>query len=167
MSALDALAAAKTAGVTLILDGDGIVLRTQTSPLPVDIVDLLKAAKPDLMRILECREAALAALKAEAPPDCGLGPRGAYGIRQPKWDIAMSGLRRFLAEGWGDKAALVGWTREELYRAPALWSQVHLTGAALMIGDGKVIMVSENHIVIETRPGAQLKFRRAGEEAVA
>jgi hypothetical protein len=167
MSALTALDAAKAAGVILTLDGDGIILETKTPPLPEDIVDLLKAAKPDLIRILECREAALVALKADPSPDCGLGSRGAYGIRQPRWDIAMRGLNRFLADGWGDKAAMLGWTAAELYHVPALWSQIHLTGAALMIGDSKVIMVSERHIVIETRPGAQLRFRRAGQEHVA
>jgi hypothetical protein len=167
MSALEALAAAKEAGVILTLDGDGIIVEAKTPPLPADLVALLKAAKPDLLRILEWREAARAALDAVPPSDCGRAPPGEYGIRKPRWEIATGGLRRFLAEGWADQAALLGWTKEELYRVPALWSQIWLTGAALLIGDRKVIAVTADNIVIETRAGSTLKFRRIGREHLA
>jgi hypothetical protein len=167
MSALAALAAAKAAGVKMTLDGDGIVLEVEKPPLPEDIVALLKAAKPDLIRILEWREAARAALTS-APPGGDIGfERGDYGIRVSRWQIAIDGLRRFVSEGWGDQAALLGWGKEELYRVPALWSQIWLTGAALMIGDCKVIAVTEASIVIETRSGSQLKHRRIGREHIA
>jgi hypothetical protein len=167
VSAIEALAAAKTAGVLLTLDGDGIVLETKKPPLPADVVAMLKAAKPDLLRILEWREAAMAALEAKEPEGCGTGPPGAYGIRRPRWDVATGGLRRFLAQGWADQACLMGWTKEELYRVPALWSQISLTGAALLIGEAKVIAVTEDNIVIETQAGSRLKFRRIGREHVA
>jgi hypothetical protein len=167
MSAIEALAAAKEAGVVLTLDGDGIVLETKTPPLPADIVAMLKAAKPDLMRILEWREAARAALMAHEPEGCGLGPPGAYGVRKPLWEIATGGLRRFLAGGWADQACLMGWSKDELYRVPALWSQIWLTGAALLIGDRKVVAVTADNIVIETRAGSQLKFSRIGREHLA
>jgi hypothetical protein len=167
MSALAALAAAKAAGVKMTLDGDGIVLETKTPPLPEDIVDLLKAVKPDLMRILECREAARVALTS-APPGGDIGfVHGDYGIRVNRWQIVIDGLRRFVSEGWADQAALLGWTKEELYRVPQLWSQIWLTGAALMIGDRKVIAVTADNIVIETSAGSTLKFRRIGREHVA
>jgi hypothetical protein len=166
MSAIAALAAAKAAGVVLTLDGDGIVLESNKSPLPADVIEQLKAAKPDLLRILEHREAAKAALAAEEPEDCGF-VRGDYGIRVDRWTTATSGLRRFLAGGWGDQAALMGWGVAELYAVPALWSQIHLTGAALLIGDRKVVAVTADSIVIETRPGSTLKFRRIGREHVA
>jgi hypothetical protein len=164
MSALAALAAAKAAGVKLILDGDGIIIDPTPSS---DVVELLRAVKPDLMRILECREAARAALMS-APPGGDIGfVRGDYGIRVNRWQIVIDGLRRFVSEGWGDQAALLGWTKEELYRVPALWSQIWLTGAALMIGDKKVIAVTEDNIVIETPAGSTLRFRRIGREHVA
>ena len=88
--ALKALAAAKTAGVKITLDGDGLIL--EANPLPSDIVALLKTVKPDLLRILAGREAASAALDANAPPDCP--PR--------RWAEAQDGLQRFVADGWGD-----------------------------------------------------------------
>ena len=62
--ALKALAAAETAGVTITLDGDGLIL--EADPLPPDIVALLKTVKPDLLRILAGREAARAAFEAAA-----------------------------------------------------------------------------------------------------
>jgi hypothetical protein len=157
VSAFEALAAAEAAGVELILDGDGIFLETKTPPPPADVVALLKSVKPDLLRILECRAAAEAALGSEMPTDC----------RPWRWVVAQDGLTRFLVEGWGDKAALMGWTPTELYRVPELWSQISLTGAALLIGDKKVIAVTEASIVVETQSGSRLTFRRIGREHLA
>jgi hypothetical protein len=77
------------------------------------------------------------------------------------------GLQRFLGEGWAEQAAQLGWTIEELYRVPLVWSRVDLTGAALMIGDRRVVAVTEASIVVETRSGAHLKFRRIGREHIA
>ena len=64
-------------------------------------------------------------------------------------------------------AALLGWTAVELYHLPPLWSRIDLTGAALLIGDRRVIAVTEESIVIETPSGASLKFRRLGREHLA
>jgi hypothetical protein len=99
MSALEALAVAKAAGVKLSLDGDGIIL--EAPKLPDDVVELLTAAKPDLLRVLEWREAAKAALTSWPPPD----------IREDRWAEALQGLHRFVVEGWADKAAVLGWSR--------------------------------------------------------
>ena len=153
--ALKALAAAKTAGVTITLDGDGLIL--EADPLPSDIVALLKTVKPDLLRVLAAREGAKAALNAVAPPDC-----------LPQcWVAAQDGLKRFVADGYGDQAALLGWTNDELYRVPPVWARVDLTGAALLIAGRRVIAVTETAIAIETPSGSLLKFRRIGREHLA
>jgi hypothetical protein len=157
MSALEAMAAAKAAGVRLSLDGDGLILETLAPELPADVVELLKATKPDLLHVLEWREAAKAALAAAAPVDCS----------EDRWTTAVRGLHRFVVEGWGDRAALMGWTKDELYRVPPLWSRIDLTGAALLIGQSRVIAVTEASIAIETLSGSRLKFRRIGREHVA
>ena len=60
--ALEALAAAKSAGVKITLDGDGLIL--EADPLPPDIVALLRTVKPDLLRVLAGREGARAALNS-------------------------------------------------------------------------------------------------------
>ena len=153
--ALKALAAAKTAGVTITLDGDGLIL--EADPLPSDIVALLKTVKPDLLCVLAAREAAKAALNAVAPPDC----------LPQRWVAAQDGLKRFVADGYGDQAALSGWTSDELYRVPPVWARVDLIGAALLIADRRVIAVTETAIAIETPSGSLLKFRRIGREHLA
>ena len=156
--AIDALAAAKAAGVALRLKADegGLVLEVNAEP-PPDVLAALRAAKPDLLRILAGREAAKAALNATAPPDCL--PR--------RWTKAQDGLRRFVADSYGDQAALLGWTNDELYRVPPVWARVDLTGAALLIADRRVIAVTETAIAIETPSGSLLKFRRIGREHLA
>jgi hypothetical protein len=155
MSALEALAAAKAAGVKLSLDGDGIVL--EAPRLPDDVVELLTSVKPDLLRVLEWREAAKAALRSRPPPD----------VREDRWAEALQGLHRFVVDGWADKAAVLGWSKNELYRVPFLWARVDLCGAALLIGDRRVAAVTEASIAIVTRAGSTLKFRRIGREHLA
>jgi hypothetical protein len=123
VSALDALSAAQAAGVELSLDDGDIVV--EALKLPVDVVELLRAVKPDLMRILAAREAARATLVSKPPPDCW----------EDRWTEALRGLRRFVGEGWRGRGALMGWTKDELYRVPTVWSRIDLTGAALLIGD--------------------------------
>jgi hypothetical protein len=116
---LQALAAAKAAGVKIIRQGNGLILEARPK-LPADVVAQLKAAKPDLLRILAGREAAKATLDAEPPPDCS----------EERWARALHGLQTFVDQGWGDQSLLLGWIAEELYRVPPVWSRIDLTGAA-------------------------------------
>jgi hypothetical protein len=153
--ALKALAAAKTAGVTITLDGDGLIL--EADPLPPDIVALLRTVKPDLLPVLAGREAARSALDATAPPDC----------LPQRWVAAQESLRRFVRDGWCDQAALLGWTADELYRVPPLWSRVDVTGAALLVGERRIVALTDASLAIETPSGSRLKFRRIGREHLA
>ena len=84
-----------------------------------------------------------------------------------RWTEAQDGLRRFVNDGYGDQATLLGWTVDELYRVPPVSAQVDLTGAALLIADRGVVAVTEASIVIETLSGSRLKFRRIGREHLA
>ena len=129
--ALKALAAANAAGVAVILDGDGLIL--DPTP-PAALIAQIKAVKPDLLRVLAGRVAARAIIHtAEPPPDCS----------PQRWVVARRGLKRFLDEGWGDQATLLGWTLEELYAVPPVWPRVDLCGAALLIADRRVVAVTE------------------------
>jgi hypothetical protein len=96
-----------------------------------------------------------------------LHARALHDAPQSRWALAMLGLRHFVFKGWGDQAWLLGWSKDELYRAPPLWSQIHLCGAALLIGDRRVIAVTEDNIVVKARTGSTLKFRRIGREHLA
>jgi hypothetical protein len=48
-----------------------------------------------------------------------------------------------------------------------LWRRIDLCGAALLIGDRRVVEVTADAITIETTTGSQLRFRRKGKEQVA
>jgi hypothetical protein len=48
-----------------------------------------------------------------------------------------------------------------------LWSRVDLTGAALLVGERRIVALTEASIVIETLSGSRLKFRRIGREHLA
>jgi hypothetical protein len=135
------------------------------------------------------REAARAVALSEAPPeDCG-NMRPVVGVRrwttydehgretlhtgtvrgapESRWALAVLGLKHFVLKGWGDQACLLGWSKDELYRVPTLWSQIWLTGAALLIGDRRVIAVTVDNIVVRASTGSTLKFRRLGREHLA
>jgi hypothetical protein len=158
MTAMNALELARSHGVRFRRkpDGSGVVYQADTAP-PPDVVGVLAAAKPDFLRVLAGREAAKAALTAEAPPDC----------LPQRWGTAQDGLQRFVADGWGDQAALLGWTAEELYRVPPLWSRVDLTGAALLVGERRIVALTDASLAIETPSGSRLNFRRIGREHLA
>ena len=81
--------------------------------------------------------------EATRPPDAS----------DDRWQAALRGLSAFVAGGWADQAERLGWTRDELFRVPELWSQIHLTGAALLIGDREVIGITPNEIRIRTDTG--------------
>jgi hypothetical protein len=158
MTATNALKLARSYGVRFLRkpDGSGVVYQAKAVP-PPDVVAVLAAAKPDFLRVLAGREAARAALNAAAPPDC----------LPQRWVAAQESLRRFVRDGWCDQAALLGWTADELYRVPPLWSRVDLTGAALLVGERRIVALTEASIVIETLSGSRLKFRRIGREHLA
>jgi hypothetical protein len=126
MSVLDTIARAEKAGVIVRLDGGRLI--AEADELPSAIIAELKAVRPGLMRLLRARQAAEAALMAERPEDCWMH----------RWAEAQRGLAGFVHNGWSDRCVLLGWTPEELFRLPALWSQVHLTGCAWLIGDRHV-----------------------------
>jgi hypothetical protein len=151
-SALKALAAAKEARIAVEVEGEKLVLRG--SDLSNEIVDLFIANKPDLMRVYKCREAANAIFLSQPPLGCWPN----------HWSAARRSVIAFVQEGWGDQAALMGWTPEELYKLPPAWGRLDLTGAALLIGDRKVVEVTEAAITTKGLRGTELKFRRAGRE---
>jgi hypothetical protein len=72
----------------------------------------------------------------------------------------MRGLQAFVGAGWAEKAAALGWTRDELFAAPPLWSRIDLCGAALLIGDREVVGITADEIRIKTASGSTQAFYR-------
>jgi hypothetical protein len=157
MTTMNALELARSYGVRFLRKPDGGIRYQAAAAPPPDVVSILAAAKSDFLRVLAGREAAKIATNAATPPDC----------LPQRWVTAQEGLHRFVADGWGDQASLLGWTADELYHVPPLWSRVDLTGLARLIADRRVIAVTEASIAIETPTGSQLKFRRIGREHLA
>ena len=77
-----------------------------------------------------------------------------------QWRDATEGLESFLLSGWGDEALRLRWSEAELYRVPELWSQIHLCGVALLVGDRTVTEVTATEIRIKTASGAKQGFYR-------
>jgi hypothetical protein len=120
-----------------------------------------------------CREAeeARASAALELGPLTGLFDRHfplLYDIEEARphdvndagWDVAMRGLRTFLATGYGDEAERLGCTEDELYAVPPLRARVDLCGAGLLIGDCAVVEVTPAAIRIKTASGAIQGFYR-------
>jgi hypothetical protein len=118
--------------------------------------------KIDAARVLEVLADALtidpALVALQKPQDGqetmpeGCGPKA--------WATAVLGQRRFVDEGWADKARACGWSDTELFAVPPQWSRLDLTGCALLLADKKVIEVSAGAITIETESGARQRLRR-------
>ena len=77
-----------------------------------------------------------------------------------QWRDAIEGLESFLLSGWGDEALRLNWSEAELFRAPQLWSQIHLCGVGLLVGNRTITEVTSTEIRIKTASGAKQSFYR-------
>jgi hypothetical protein len=87
-------------------------------------------------------------------------------VNDAQWNVAMRGLRTFLATGRADDALRLGWTKNELFRVPPLWTRVDLCGVALLIGDREVVEVTPAEVGIKTASGATQRFFRRPEQTL-
>ena len=83
-------------------------------------------------------------------------------VRDAHWAAALRGLRAFLAAGYGEEAARLGWPAHELFRVPTPWVRDEWRGAGLQIGDGEVTEITASRIGYRASSGAQLAVCRTG-----
>jgi hypothetical protein len=83
-----------------------------------------------------------------------------HDVSDSQWDVAMRGLRTFLATDGADEALRVGWSQDELFGVPPLWASVDLCGVALLIGDREVVSVAADKIQIKAASRSTLTFYR-------
>jgi hypothetical protein len=146
---LKAIVAAREAGVRLLLE-DGKLI-AEASEVPPALVAQIRTVRSDLLPLLARREAAQPAFATERP----------RGARSAEWADALRGLKKFLADGWGDQAALLGWSTAELYAVPRVWARADLTGVALLVGSWQVVDVNAEAITVKPPwSDSQLKFQR-------
>ena len=98
---------------------------------------------------------------------CDIEEARPHDVNDAGWDVAMRGLRTFLATGRAHEALRLGWTKGELFRVPPVWARVDLCGAALLIGDREVVEVNPAEIRIKTASGATQNFFRRPEPDLA
>jgi hypothetical protein len=147
-------------GVSVRRRDDKAVFRAAAAPSS-DIIALIEARKADISAFLHPDavrrrlEAGAEAevLRAARPPD----------VSDAHWEVALRGLRAFLAAGLGAEAEHLGWPKDELYAVPPLWSRVDLCGAALLIGDREVVEITPTRIGIKTTSGSLQGFYRRAE----
>ena len=155
MTGAEILALARAHGVTIRLDGAELELTADRKP-DADLLEAIAGCKAGLLAFLHPDavrrrlETEAEVLRAPRPPD----------VTEAHWEVALRGLRSFLANGHGDEAERLGWLKDELYAVPAVWSRVDLCGAALLIGDREVIGITPNEIRIRTASGSTLAFYR-------
>jgi hypothetical protein len=114
------------------------------------LAELTQGAQARLDQARERHAPFLRIVEAQRPPD----------VSDDQWKVALDGLGVFLLAGHGDEAERLGWSKDELYRVPELWSQIHLCGATLLISDATVIEISATRIQIKTASGALQSFYR-------
>jgi hypothetical protein len=135
---------------------DGKAVFKAAAEPPADIVALIDARKAEISAFLNPEvvqrrlDAETDVLQAERPPD----------VSEDRWETALTGLRAFIAAGHGDEALSLGWQLDELYRVPQLWSQIHICGCALLIGDHEVVGITSSEIRVKTASGGTLAFYR-------
>ena len=136
-------------GVSATWDRSGVVL-TPPDPTADGVIEKLEAVlRPGadghshLQRARERYALFLREVKAAKPAD----------VVEREWRRAFEGLESFLFSGWADEALRLGWPHDELFRVPELWSQIHLCGAALLIGDREVVGITPNEIRTQSLVG--------------
>jgi hypothetical protein len=151
MSALVAFAAARKVAVKLSLDGDRIIAESPYG-VPDEVVEKLRAHRLDVLHILKWRDPAQAPFGVRRPPDATI----------EQWDAALLGLHHFFAGKWDERAEACGWSHPELFNVPTRWSQIRLTGAALLVGEWNILSIDSGALVVSPpwSPSSQLKFRR-------
>ena len=130
------------------------VFRAAAAP-PADIVALIGARKTDISSFLHPDavqrrlDVEAEVLRAPRPPD----------VNGDRWATALDGLRAFIGNGYADEALRLGWSKNELFRVPELWSQIHLCGVGLLVGNREVVSVTPTEIRIKTSSGTLAFYR--------
>jgi hypothetical protein len=143
--------------------GGKVEFRSAAKP-PDEMIALTDALEPAIVTVLrpsgDCRSVLDLARERHRPLLESVERRRPLDVGDDRWQEATDGLWVFVASGHGAEAERLGWPSDELYRVPELWSQIHLTGCALLIGDREVVDITVAEIRIKTASGSTLAFRR-------
>jgi hypothetical protein len=149
--AIDALAAAYRARLSVALDRDDLALEAAAEPSPA-LIDALARHKPEIVALLR--------LSPPLPPQLP-------GLSDEAWTVIRGNILRFVADGLADEAAGLGWSDLDLYAVhPVVGAARVDCCGALILARTRVIRVWPEHmlfasrLIFHRRPFADRQIRR-------
>jgi hypothetical protein len=178
-AAADMLAAIRAAGGDVKLASPGRLKVVAPTPLPDELIEQLREAKPDLLRLLRklrsadtCADArderAPIVEHAKAPQAWAealarLDPSKPPGDTPPRrWLRFIDDCGRFLDGGWAERAATLGWGPLDLFGCDRErpFARVDHLGLTWLLNGGSVRELHRDRAIIETERGALQSYQR-------
>lgn len=96
---------------------------------------------------------ALARLDPNAPP-ADVPPRC--------WRRFLDDAGRFLDDGWGERAKVLGWEALDLFGCDRArpYARVDRAGLLWLLDGGRVVLLTDGEALVETPTGARQRYRR-------
>jgi hypothetical protein len=177
VAATDLLAAVRAAGGDLLAEGDRLKVMAP-QPLPVDLVERLRAAKPQLLAVLsppaatwtdaEDERAAIVQEGTGAPRewcealarlDAGRPPGD---VPVARWRAFIDDAGRFIDGGWCARAIALGWGPLDLFGCDRQkpFARVDHAGLVWSLNGRKLIALADATAAMEVAPGVRQTYRR-------
>lgn len=184
MAAIDMLAAVRALGGEVKLANSGRLKVVAPAPLPNELIERLRAAKPDLLTLLSSPElqteprdswanaeeerAAIVEYDAGAPRAWAEGfarldPNDAPADVPPRrWLRFIDDCGRFLDGGWARQAAAFGWGPLDLFGCDRerAFARVDHAGLLWLLNGRKLMALTADTATIETLSGTHQTYRR-------
>jgi hypothetical protein len=77
-----------------------------------------------------------------------------------RWQAHCAGVRRFVEDGWRQKAAALGWPHDELFALRDPFANGSLQGAVWFVGDKTVTAVTADAISLRSASGSTTRIYR-------
>jgi hypothetical protein len=186
-AAADMLAAVRRVGGDVMLASPGRLKVIAPTPLPDELIQQLRAAKPDLLTLVtpttqpvdtwtdaEEERAAVIEFDGGGPRDWaealarldpGKPPRH---VPLQRWLRFIDDCGRFLDGGWADKAAKFGWGPLQLFGCDRKRPYyVPHRGLLWEVNGGTVVELRRDRAIIEIKGGARRSHSRVGRIVLA
>jgi hypothetical protein len=169
--AVEALEAVRAAGGNVTLVGPERLKLFAPVPLPDHLVDRVRAAKPELVKLLSGSTSPPAAIieydggapRAWAEALARLDPNKPPGDVPPsRWLRFIGDCGRFLDAGWAARAAALGWGPLDLFGADREWpfARVDHMGLLWLINGRRLVALTADTATIEMPTGSYQTYRR-------
>jgi hypothetical protein len=178
-AAADMLAAVRRMGGDVMLASPGRLKVIAPTPLPDELIQQLRAVKPDLFTLLapttqpvdpwtdaEEERAAIVEYDGGAPRDWAEALARLNADKPPRhvppkrWLRFIDDCGRFLDGGWADKAAAFGWGPLDLFGCDRKRYYASPRGLLWDVNGGTVVALSHNLAIIEIEGGTRRAYKR-------